>query len=197
MLGGRPWRADCLALLASRGRRRTHFVRCALCVQTCCAKPELDARVNARAPSRCAAQPLTNRPSAARSAVRLHRGLSAPPGRWAVLVARMKRQRNAGRAWPLEAMIPQTPRTPVSGLRPASRLRPEPGTELSFAEKFQHAEDRRRPQRTLRTKSSLFLTFCDLCEPPRTLRSYSNPSERLLRADSSLPLNNRTEKVKR
>ena len=59
-LGGRPWRADCLALLATWGRHRTHCTRCARSVQTCGAKSEVEARC-ARAPSRCAAQPATRR----------------------------------------------------------------------------------------------------------------------------------------
>ncbi len=71
-LGGRPWRADCLALLATWGRHRTHCTRCARSVQTCGAKSEVEARC-ARAPSRCAAQPLTNRPATPRATVRLHR----------------------------------------------------------------------------------------------------------------------------
>ncbi len=54
------------------GRRRTHCTRFAPCVQTGGAKSEVDAR-GARAPSCCAAQPLTNRPATARAAVHLHR----------------------------------------------------------------------------------------------------------------------------
>ncbi len=42
------------------------------------AKSELEAREYARAPSRCAAQPFTNRPTAARPAGRLHRDRCAP-----------------------------------------------------------------------------------------------------------------------
>ncbi len=45
------------------------------------AKSALEARGYARAPSRCAAQPFTNRPAAARTAGRLHRERSAPQ-RW-------------------------------------------------------------------------------------------------------------------
>ena len=45
------------------------------------AKSELEARGYARAPSRCAAQPFTNRPAAARTAGRLHRDRCAPR-RW-------------------------------------------------------------------------------------------------------------------
>ena len=41
---GRPWRADCLALLATRGRRRTHFTHCARFVQTGGAKSVVEAR---------------------------------------------------------------------------------------------------------------------------------------------------------
>ncbi len=55
-LGGRPWRADCLALLATWGWRRTHCTRCARYVQTCGAKLDVEARF-ARGPKslRCSA----------------------------------------------------------------------------------------------------------------------------------------------
>ena len=77
---GRPCRADCLALLAPRGWRITLFTHCVRFVQTDAPSQSLK-RAGTRAPSRCAAQPFTNRPAAARTAGRLHRDRCAPR-RW-------------------------------------------------------------------------------------------------------------------
>jgi hypothetical protein len=74
-----PGRLPCAARASGLAHNSLHSLRSFRSNRR--AKSELEARGYARAPSRCAAQPSTNRPAATRTAGRLHRDRCAPR-RW-------------------------------------------------------------------------------------------------------------------